>query len=69
MLEIPELTVDEVAARIGTPNFHVFDCNGASRYKRGRVPTATHVNAYDFPVTALPSDVRATLVFYCSGPG
>ena len=69
MLDIPELTIAEVAARIRTPGFHVYDCNGGGRYRRGHVPTATHVNPYDFPISVLPSDVNATLVFYCSGPG
>ncbi len=69
MLDIPELTVAEVAARIGTPGFHVYDCNGAGRYRRGHVPSAVHVNAYDFPREVLPTALDATLVFYCSGPG
>lgn len=66
---IPELSVAEVAARIGTPGFHVFDNNGAGRYRRGHVPTATNLRAYDYPPEALPPDRGATLVFYCSGPG
>ena len=66
---IPELTIEQVAARLGTPGFHVFDNNGAGRYRRGHVPGAVHVNPYDFPAAALPDDRAATLVFYCSGPG
>lgn len=69
MDHIPELSIDEVAARIGQPGFHVYDCNGAGRYARGHVPTAKHVRAYDYPASALPEDKSATLVFYCSGPG
>ena len=66
---IPELTIEQVAARLGEPGFHVFDTNGAGRYKRGHVPGARHVNAYNFEASALPVDRAATLVFYCSGPG
>lgn len=68
-MEIPELTVAEVAARIGQPGFHVFDNNGPGRWKRGHVPGAKNLNAYNYPATELPDDKDATLVFYCSGPG
>ena len=66
---IPELTVAEVAARIGQPGFHVYDNNGQGRFKRGHVPTATWLQPYDFEASALPEDRAVTLVFYCSGPG
>ena len=66
---IPELSVAEVAARIGQPDFFVFDNNGAGRYRRSHVPTAKHVNAYAFEAAEMPADKTATLVFYCSGPG
>jgi rhodanese-related sulfurtransferase len=66
---IPELTVAEVAARLGTPGFHVFDNNGAARWKRSHVPGARNLNAYSFDRFDLPDDETATLVFYCSGPG
>lgn len=68
-MEIPELTVAEVAARIGQPGFHVFDNNGPGRWKRGHVPGAKNLNAYNYAPGELPSDKDATLVFYCSGPG
>jgi hypothetical protein len=66
---IPELTVAEVAARLGQPGFHVYDNNGAGRWKRGHVPGAKHLIAYDFDQRDLPDELDATLVFYCSGPG
>ena len=69
MDDIPALTVDEVAARIGEPGFHVIDNNGAGRYKRSHVPGAINLNAHAFEENALPPDKQATLVFYCSGPG
>ena len=68
-MDIPELTIDEVAARLGTPNFHVFDNNGPGRWKRSHVPTAKNLNPYSFEASELPEDKTATLVFYCSGPG
>lgn len=68
-MDIPELTVAEVAARLGEPNFHVFDNNGAGRWQRSHVPGATNLNAYTFEASDLPADRTATLVFYCSGPG
>jgi rhodanese-related sulfurtransferase len=66
---IPELTLEEVAARIGQPDFHVFDTNGAGRWRRSHVPGAKHLNAYRYEPNELPSDRTATLVFYCTGPG
>ncbi len=69
MHDIPELTVAEVAARLGQPDFFVFDNNGHGRWKRSHVPTAKHLNAPTFTAHALPPDKTATLVFYCSGPG
>ena len=67
--EIPELTVDQVEARLGQPGFFVFDNNGAGRWKRSHVPTAKNMNPHTFEAGDLPPDKAATLVFYCSGPG
>ncbi len=69
MDDIPELTVAEVAARLGQPSFHVFDNNGQGRYKRSHVPGAKNLNAHSYEASELPPDKAATLVFYCSGPG
>ncbi len=69
MDDIPELSVAEVAARLGQPKFHVFDNNGPARGRRSHVPGAKNLNAYQFDVSELPPDKAATLVFYCSGPG
>jgi len=66
---IPELSVAEVAARLGRPDFHVFDNNGAARWARSHVPGAKNLNAYGFGASELPADKAATLVFYCAGPG
>jgi hypothetical protein len=69
MDDIRELTIDEVAARLGQPGFYVFDNNGHGRWKRSHVPGAKNLNAYSFEASDLPADKTATLVFYCSGPG
>jgi hypothetical protein len=69
MDDIPELTVDEVAARLGQPGFFVFDNNGQGRWKRSHVPGAKNLNAHSFGAEELPPDKAAALVFYCSGPG
>jgi rhodanese-related sulfurtransferase len=66
---IAELTVAEVAARLGQPRFHVYDNNGSGRWKRSHVPGATNLNPHQFEASALPADKTETLVFYCSGPG
>ena len=69
MDDIPELTVADVATRLGQPGFHVFDNNGHARWQRSHVPGAKNLNAYGYDAGALPADKAATLVFYCSGPG
>lgn len=67
--DIPDLSVDEVAARLGTPGFHVYDNNSHGRWKRSHVPGAIWLDPYELDAAALPTDRQATLVFYCSGPG
>jgi rhodanese-related sulfurtransferase len=69
MDDIPELTVAEVAARLGHPDFHVFDNNGQGRWKRSHVPGAKNLNAHSYAAAELPDNKQAALVFYCSGPG
>lgn len=69
MDEIPELSVDQVAARLGQPGFFVYDNNGNARWKRSHVPGAKNLNAHRYEAGELPADKAATLVFYCSGPG
>jgi hypothetical protein len=69
MDDIPELSVQEVSARLGQPGFFVFDNNGQSRWKRSHVPGAKNLNAHLYEASELPEDKSATLVFYCSGPG
>jgi rhodanese-related sulfurtransferase len=66
---IRELTIDEVASRLGDPGFYVIDNNSPARWKRGHVPGAVNLDAYRFEAGDLPADREATLVFYCSGPG
>jgi rhodanese-related sulfurtransferase len=68
-VDIRELTVSEVAARLGQPGFFVFDNNGHGRWQRSHVPGAKNLNPHLFQASDLPSDKTATLVFYCSGPG
>lgn len=69
MTDIPELTVEQVAARLGESGFHVIDNNGVGRWKRSHVPGAKNLNAHTFEARDLPADKTATLVFYCAGPG
>ncbi|HEY5926783.1 MAG TPA: rhodanese-like domain-containing protein [Kofleriaceae bacterium] len=69
MDDVPELTVADVAARLGQSDFHVFDNNGQGRYKRSHVPGAKNLNAHDYEASELPENKAAALVFYCSGPG
>jgi hypothetical protein len=69
MDDIPALSVQQVHERLGETDFHVYDNNGAGRWKRSHVPGAKHLHPYDFDRLSLPENEHATLVFYCSGPG
>jgi len=66
---IPELTIQEVASRLGQPGFHVYDNNSPGRWRRSHVPGARCLDPYSIDRGDLPEDAHATLVFYCSGPG
>ncbi len=67
--KVPELSVDEVAARLGQPGFVVVDNNGRGSWLRAHVPGARQLDAGKITAADLPSDKSATLVFYCGGPG
>ena len=64
-----EMTVEQVAKRLGQKNFFVIDNNNRGRWVAGHVPGAKNLNAADLTQADLPSDKSATLVFYCAGPG
>ena len=61
-----QLSVDEVAGKLGKPGVYVFDNNSKEKYASGHVPSAKWLD-YD-KVTAgdLPTDKAATLIFYCA---
>ena len=67
--DLPDLSVDEVASRLGQPGFFVFDANSQGRWKRSHVPGAVWMDPYELAADKLPPDKQATLVFYCSGRG
>jgi hypothetical protein len=60
-----ELTVDEVAARIGKPGVHIYDNNNRDEWVAGHVPSATWVDYEKFTAADMPADKGATLIFYC----
>jgi len=66
---IPELTVRDVAARLGQAGFHVYDTNNRARWRRSHLPGARNLDDDEFDRGQLPEDTQATLVFYCWGPG
>ena len=64
-----EMSVEQVASRLGRGNFFVFDNNSRGRWAAGHVPGAKHLDPAEFTAVELPADRNATLVFYCAGPG
>src|SRR5690349_3787209 len=69
--ELPEISVDDVAAGIEAKTLTVFDCNAdKTRKKVGVLPGAILVeDEEEYPATILPADKAAKLVFYCGGRG
>ncbi len=59
------LSIEEVAAKIGTPGVYVFDNNKQEEYAQGHVPTAKWVDYKNLTASDLPADKEATLIFYC----
>ena len=66
--DLAKLSVDEVAVRLGQPDFFVVDNNGPGSWQKTHVPGAKNLDPGKFTAADLPSDKSTTLVFYCSGP-
>lgn len=65
---LKELTVDQVATRLGTKDgkTFVFDNNPKDRYQESHLPGARWLDFKSVSVADLPGDRSATLVFYCA---
>lgn len=60
--------VAELREMMGRPDVHIYDANGAgTRDKYGIIPGATLLDSDDkYPLSVLPQDKHAKLVFYCA---
>jgi hypothetical protein len=69
--DLPEMSVDEVAAGLAAKQLTAVDCNGdKTRKKHGILPGAILIDDEEtYPASALPPDKATKLVFYCGGPG
>lgn len=69
--DLPEMSVDEVAAGVEAKQVTLVDCNSEkTRKKHGILPGAILVEDEEtYPASILPADKSAKLVFYCGGPG
>ena len=69
--DLPEISIDEVAAGLEGKTLTVVDCNSEkTRKKHGVIPGAILIDDEEtFPASVLPADKAAKLVFYCGGPG
>jgi hypothetical protein len=61
-----KMTPQEVAAKLKTKNFYVFDNNEPESFKKSHVPGAKWLHPGEFKASDLPQDKTATLVFYCA---
>ncbi|MBA3460843.1 MAG: hypothetical protein H0T46_12820 [Deltaproteobacteria bacterium] len=68
---LPEMSVDEVAAGLEAKTLTAVDCNSEkTRKKAGTLPGAILIEDEEtFTASALPADKNTKLVFYCGGPG
>jgi hypothetical protein len=60
------MTVEQVAGRLGTSGFYVFDNNSEKVFAQGHVPGAKWLQPLEYEAKDLPADKNATLVFYCA---
>lgn len=60
-----ELTVDQVAARVGKPGVHLYDNNHREEWVKGHLPTATWLDYASMTASDLPAEKDAMLIFYC----
>ncbi len=69
--DLPEISIDEVAAGLEAKTLTVVDCNSdKTRKKHGILPGAILIDDEEtFPASVLPTDKTAKLAFYCGGPG
>jgi len=61
-----QLSIDEVAARVGKQGVYLIDNNPRDVWAKGHVPTATWVDYNTMTTADLPADKKATLIFYCA---
>lgn len=68
---LPDMTVEQVAAGLEAKQLTVVDCNSQKvRKKHGIIPGAILIaDEETFSASALPTDKATKLVFYCGGPG
>ena len=69
--DLPEMTVDEVAAGLEAKQLIAVDCNAdKTRKKHGILPGAILIEDEEtFAASVLPADKATKLLFYCGGPG
>lgn len=65
-VEPGRLSLDEVEARLGQPDVHLFDANPREMYDAKHVPGARWVQWDHVTLDDLPKDRDATLIFYCA---
>jgi hypothetical protein len=69
--DLPEMSVDEVAAGLDAKQLTAVDCNSDKiRKKHGILRGAILIEDEEtYPASVLPADKATKLVFYCGGPG
>jgi len=67
--ELNKLTIDQVAAKLGAKNTFIFDNNPKESWVAGHVPGAKWLDEEKITAADLPTDKKATLIFYCHNEG
>ena len=65
--ELRSLTIEQVAARIAAPDgkTFIYDNNPKASWLKGHVPGAKWLDDEHVTAADLPTDMAATLIFYC----
>jgi rhodanese-related sulfurtransferase len=67
LMGVASITPKALHQRMQAEPITIVDVNGAQSWLRARVPGALHLGV-DFDPAALPPDLGASIVFYCSNP-
>ena len=62
------ISTEDLSKGLKDKSLFVVDCNTPETYQKGHIPGAVHMNSSQPDEKLLPTDKKASLVFYCKNP-